>query len=242
MNRLLTIIIFCVLIVFTTYQPVWAQDGIVGNGQIEKQQRSVGAFTKLNARIGVRVRISTGDAGKVDVEGESNVLEYVVTSVKNGELTVMLDEHKHFRQTKTVTVTIHIAKLDQILIRTGSSLQSDLPIQADNLTLAVETGSKLTASITAKTLDLTVRDGSRASLQGNVAEADIHMSGAGNLDAEKLTIARSDVKLDGASRANIHVTESLQASADGVSSLVYSGNPTVKSQDVSGLSKIRKRG
>ncbi|GAB3693172.1 hypothetical protein GCM10027592_12760 [Spirosoma flavus] len=227
---------------FIGIQIAFAQDDIVGNGQIVKQQRTVGSFTKLNVRIGTRVRIVSGDATKAELEGESNVLEHVLTDVKNGELTVMLNNHKHFKQTKGVTVTIHVAKLDRAMVSTGSSIQSELPIQGDKLALVVETGSKLTATITAKNLDLTVKDGSRATLQGNVAEAEIHLSGAGHLDAEKLTVARSKVKLEGASHADIHVTESLAASADGVSTLTYSGNPTVKSQEVSGLSKIKKRG
>ncbi|MBD2700993.1 DUF2807 domain-containing protein [Spirosoma sp. BT702] len=224
------------------FQIASAQDEIVGNGEIVKQQRTISSFTKLNVRIGTRVRIVSGDATKAELEGESNILEHVITDVKNGELTVMLNNHKRFKQTKGVTVTIHVAKLDRAMVSTGSSIQSELPIQADQLTLVVETGSRMTATVSAKTLDLTVRDGSRATLQGNVAEADINLSGAGNLNAEKLTVARSEVKLDGASHADIHVTESLAASADGVSTLTYSGNPTVKSQEVSGLSKIRKRG
>ncbi|GAB3538784.1 head GIN domain-containing protein [Spirosoma fluminis] len=217
-------------------------NAIVGNGEIVKQQRTVGSFDKLNVRVGMRVRIVTGDAGTADLEGESNILEHVVTEVKNGELTVMLAQNKSYNQTKGVTVTIHVPKLDRILVSTGCTVESELPIKSNNLTATVETGSRLTAPIAAKTLKLIVRDGSRASLQGKTTEADIQMSGAGNLDASKLTVARADIRLDGASRADIHVTETLTAEADGVSTVNYTGNPTVKSQIANGLSRIRKQG
>ena len=153
----------------------------------------------------------------------------------------MLEQNKSYKQTKGVTVTIHVAKLQQVQVSTGCSVESELPVQADNLIATVETGSRLTAPVSAKTLKLRVRDGSRANLQGTVSEADIQLSGAGNLDANKLTVARATVRLDGASRADIHVTETLSASADGVSTLNYAGNPTVTSQEATGLSKIRKQ-
>ncbi|WP_338875359.1 head GIN domain-containing protein [Spirosoma sp. SC4-14] len=219
-----------------------AQDGgIVGNGQMVTQQRTIGSFHKLTVRVGMRVRIAAGNASQAELEGESNVLPHVVTQVKNGELTVMLNENTHFKNTKGVTVTIHVPQLDQIIVSTGCSVNSDRPILATNLTATVETGSSLTAPVTAKSLKLTVREGSKASLQGTVADATIRMSGAGKLDADKLTIERADIKIDGASQANVHVTKTLAATADGVSSITYSGNPAVTTKEATGLSKIRQR-
>ena len=235
-------IAFTLVFVLLLSQINYGQNGLVGNGQIVKQQRTIGSFSKLAVRVGMRVRIVSGDAGKADLEGESNILEHVVTDVKNGELTVMLSEKQTFKQTKTVTVTIHVAKLSQIMVSTGCSLESDLPIQSESLATTVETGSRLAATITTKKLELTVKEGSQANLQGTATEADIHLSGAGKLQADKLTIGHATVELDGASRADIHVTETLSASAGGVSTLNYTGNPTVKSQETNGMSKIRKQG
>ncbi|UFH54915.1 head GIN domain-containing protein [Spirosoma sp. KNUC1025] len=223
-------------------QITFAQNGIVGNGQVVTQQRTVSSFSKLAVRVGMRVRIIAGDAGKAELEGESNVLTHVITDVKNGELTVMLSDKQTFKQTKTVTVTIHVAKLSQILISTGCSVESDLPIQSESLTTSVETGSRLITAIGTQKLNLTVKEGSQATLRGTAKEATVHLSGAGKLEADKLTIARATIDLNGASRADVHVTETLSASADGVSVLNYTGNPTVKSQEATGMSRIKKQG
>ena len=240
MKILKTAFFFALTVILS--QGVYAQNSITGNGQIVKQQRTIGNFNKLTVRVGMRVRIETGNAGTADLEGESNILEHVVTEVKNGELTVMLAQNKSYNQTKGVTVTIHVAALENILVSTGCSVESDLPIQATNLTASIETGSRLTAPVSVKNLKLTVKDGSQANIQGTATEATIRLTGAGKLTADKLTIARADVQLDGASRADIHVTETLSASADGVSTVNYTGNPTVKSMETNGLSKIRKQG
>lgn len=232
---------FLILLTIALRQSIYAQGQIEGNGQVIQQQRNVATFYKLAVRIGMRVRITPGDPSKAELEGESNILKHIVTEVKNNELTIMLEKDKSFNQSKTVTVTIHVAKLDQVEVSTGCSVESTLPIQSDNLSATVETGSRLTAPITTQKLALTVKDGSQANLQGTVTEADIHLSGAGKLSADKLTIARATIQLDGASRADIHVTETLSASANGVSTINYTGSPTIKSQEVSGMSKIRKQ-
>lgn len=232
------------LLVLTLFisQAVNAQNAIVGNGQITKEQRTLDTFDKLTVRVGMRVKITTGDAAVAELEGESNILEHVITDVKNGELTVMLAPNKSYNQTKGVTVTIHVAKLDQVQVSTGCTVESDLPIRAGTLTATVETGSRLTAPVNVKKLMLTVKDGSQASLEGTAAEADIRLSGAGKLNANKLSIKQASLHLNGASRADVHVTGTLSAVADGVSVLNYSGNPTVKSQEANGLSKISKQG
>lgn len=236
--------ITCIILLFlaSLAQASYAQSQITGNGQIVKQQRSLGAFDKLNVRVGITVRITKGDEATAELEGESNILEYVQTDVRNGELTVMLKPNQSYNQTKGVAVTIHVSELHQIQVSTGCAVESELPIKARTLTATVETGSRLTASVDTRTLHLTVRQGSQAKLQGSADEADIRLSGAGKLEADQLTIDRAIVRLDGASNANLHITKTLSATADGVSTISYRGNPTITAQHITGLSKIRKQG
>ena len=217
------------------------QPQIVGNGDFVTRQRPLAPFNKLNVRVGMHVIITKGNEALATLEGDSNILEYVQTDVSNGELTVMLKPNQSYNQKKGVTVTLHVRDLDQLTVSTGCVVESDLAIRSKNLTATVETGSKLTAPIDAKNLNLTVRQGSQAILDGSATEADIHLSGAGKLDASQLTISRATVRLNGASNASLHVTKTLSATADGISTVSYRGNPTVTAQQATGLSTIEKR-
>ncbi len=218
------------------------QPQIVGNGDVVTRQRPLTPFHKLTVRVGMHVIITKGNEALATLEGDSNILDHVQTDISNGELTVMLKPNQSYNQKKGVTVTLHVRDLDQLLISTGCTVESDLAIRARNLTATVETGSRLTAPIDAKTLNLTVRQGSQAQLDGSATEADIRLSGAGKLDADKLTISRATVRLDGASNASLHVTKTLSATADGISTIRYRGNPTITTQQITGLSKIQKEG
>ncbi len=231
----------CASLLTLTGAMAQTQPQIVGNGDVVTKQRPLAPFHKLNVRVGMHVIITKGNEAIATLEGDSNILDHVQTDIKDGELTVMLKPNQSYNQQKGVTVTLHVRDLDQIMISTGCVVESDLAIRAKNLMATVEMGSKLTAPIDAKTLNLTVRQGSQAKLDGSVSEADIRLSGAGKLDADKLTIHRATVRLDGASNATLYVTKTLSATADGISTISYRGNPTVTSQQITGLSKIQKQ-
>lgn len=233
--------VICASLLTLTAATAQNQPQIVGNGNVVTQQRPLGAFSKLNVRVGMHVVIAKGNEAIATLEGDSNILEFIQTDISNDELTIMLKPNQSYNQKKGTTVTIHVRDLDQITVSTGCVVESSLPIRSKNLTATVETGSKLITAIDAKSLTLTVRQGSQATLEGSASDADIRLSGAGKLDADQLTISRATVQLNGASSASLHVTKTLSATADGISTVSYRGNPTVTEQRMTGLSKIQKQ-
>jgi hypothetical protein len=66
-------------------------------------------------------------------------------------------------------------------------------------------------------------------------------SQAGTYDAANLESRVATVSVDGAARAIVNVSESLDASASGASSITYSGNPTV-SESTSGVGSVTPAG
>jgi hypothetical protein len=213
---------------------------IVGNNQIVQQERTVGSFDRLTVDFAMKVRITEGDPAKAQVEGESNVLPYVTVAVKNGELTIGLSRSAKFKEVEHVTVTIHRAALTEIRAKTACGIESDLPIKAEKLTVVLDEACTLTTPLAVGRLDARLEAACVLTANGTVNEVRFDLNGASKIYAEKLIIRKADVDLEGASQATLHVTDELSASAEGVSTLRYSGNPTVRSQRTGGLSKIRR--
>jgi hypothetical protein len=65
--------------------------------------------------------------------------------------------------------------------------------------------------------------------------------GASHLKAEGLAAKRGKVHCEGVGNAAVTVSEQLDASADGASSVSYGGSPKVK-QKTSGVGSVTKRG
>ncbi len=70
----------------------------------------------------------------------------------------------------------------------------------------------------------------------------IDIAGAGNYRAGGLESRYADLDLAGAAHAEVWITESIDAEANGASSIKYYGEPHVKNVDSSGASSIKKIG
>ena len=66
------------------------------------------------------------------------------------------------------------------------------------------------------------------------------MSGAGEMEAEKLAVRRAVVDLSGTGHAAITATEALNASISGVGQVDYYGNPGKVTESISGLGRLKK--
>ncbi|MFD2573145.1 head GIN domain-containing protein [Spirosoma soli] len=240
------IVAFCITLLS---QLTMAQSG---TAQLVKRPHQVGTYDKLNVRFALQIRITEGDADAVEVEAEPEMQDRVQVGVKNGELTVEIPEDRMLynetksrkggtnRNSKPVMVTIHVARLSQIKAAVACTIESSLPIKSDQLAITLKRASSLTAPIAVQTLTINADEASKLNLEGTAQKATIVCQQASRLNADKLTIGSANIKLQGSSNATVHVTETLSASADGVSTLTYSGNPKVESEVTTGLSKIRR--
>ena len=242
MNTLRTTMLIALV---ACYRPLFAQvntstEGIVGNRQIVNENRTVGTYDRLLVDLAVNVRITEGDPTKAELEGEQNVLPYVTVAVSKGELTIGLSRQAKFKETKPVTVTIHRANLQAIKATTACSIVSDLSIDVPQLTVTLQEACKLTAPLQVQQLNVDLTAASSVTLRGKADKATFQVEAASHVAAEELTIANAYLVLNGASRAVVHVTETLSASANGVSTIRYSGNPTVTTRQATGLSTIKR--
>ncbi len=230
------------LLIFSA--PLFAQrtgDGIVGSRNITEETRTVASYDRLLVDYTINVRIADGEPGTVLLSGEDNVLPYVQIAVNNGELSVGLSRKANFKDTRPVTVTIHRAALRSIQAKTACTITADVPVVADQLTVSLDEASRLTADLAVQQLTVTLQAASSVTLRGKAQRASFQLEGASRVAAEQLRIAKADLTLNGASHANIDVTDNLSASADGVSKITYSGSPTIDAQRTAGLSTIKRR-
>lgn len=81
---------------------------------------------------------------------------------------------------------------------------------------------------------------SRAEVHGLADELRANISGASKLDADDLWVKNMHITVSGASKAEVNVTDSLWAQANGASKIEYQGNPSVQQSISLGASKIHR--
>jgi hypothetical protein len=213
-------------------------EGLVGNNQFITLKRQIGHFDRLQVTYALKVNIQEGDADWLELKGESNVLPYVNVENKNGELRVSLSRKIPIKESKAITLTIHTNKLKQIQASMACLIKADVPLVADLLTVQLDTASALEATLAVKRLELRLSASSRANLQGAATEAQISLVGACTLTADQLVVSRLSSRLSNVSKATITVKDQLSARLESISTLTYSGRPTVDYQQTDDMSKL----
>ena len=216
---------------------VWASSLMGANGQdaptdpgLTIQKRSVAAFNCLHVRSAMQVSIRDGSPDQIEFTCQNYVVPYVRIRVKDGELIVKLSRPIRRKGTRAVLVTLHNGNLTRIRAGQAASIESDVPLQSDQLAISLKGASGLAAPLTVNRLSVALEDASGAALRGTTSGAFFNLTGASQLSAEGLSIANLNIHLLKASQASVWVSDTLSASAGGVSVLTYRGTPAVIAQ------------
>jgi hypothetical protein len=192
--------------------------GLRGSGVSATVARDVPAFTGVELSCHCALRLRAQASQSVSITGDDNIVPTIETEVRDGTL--------HIRATRAYREKIHLTLNIEVpeLARLAFS-------GAGEIDLAGLRGDKL---------DLTVSGAGSVLAEGRVRELDMRLSGAGSISAKKLEAEIVRATLSGAGSIDTYASQQLDATASGVGSITYLGNPTQVSTRMSGIGKITK--
>ncbi len=192
--------------------------GIKGNGHIVTDQRPVGEFTEIAASGPVSVEWHSGSPS-LSITTDENLLRYIDNHVSGG--TLRFHNRDHVRPTHGIKVVVSSAHLN------GADLRGAVDLIAKNLSgLKFYTRAAGASDIT---------------LDGNVDEFLVDLTGAADLRASKLQTRTTVISSTGASDATVFVTEALRVSITGAGDVNYFGHPKTVEKHVTGAGSIRHK-
>jgi hypothetical protein len=111
-------------------------------------------------------------------------------------------------------------------------------MEAGKTTAEISGASRVTGQIVAENTDIIVSGASRCELSGSAADVTYDVSGASQVINRDFQIKNADATVSGASKAAINPSGTLSVDMTGASTLEYYGNPTLKTVNVTGSSKL----
>lgn len=178
---------------------------------------------------------------EVSLRFPESLTDKVVAKVENGTLKISMD-HSKLSKWKGITAYISSPNIESIKLRGVANLESQTVISGDKLNVEVEGISSVDCDIDVKNLRLAVEGTSEVELNGKAQNAKIQLEGKSSLDAFDCVFRNCRANLSGINEADIFVTDSLWATADGLSEIEYKGNPIFVSENaLSKWSEITKR-
>jgi Putative auto-transporter adhesin, head GIN domain len=182
-----------------------SSDALPGAGAVTSETRPVPQFTEIEVRGGIKLELTIGTPGTVEVTAQQNLLAITTTNVSDRRLTV--DTDRSFSSTSGITVKVTTAEITALVL-VGGATGSAEQIVAGALNVRAEAGATLTMSGRAESLDLTATGGAMLKL--------------GDFTATNATIT-----LAGGAQATVGVTQAVKGSATGGAVLTVRGHPPV---------------
>lgn len=192
------------------------------------QVREVSDFQELELDGIGTLMLQQGDVESLTIEAEEKVLNRISTEVRRGQLIIQPD--RSFRTNEPVTYYLTARRLSSIDV-SGSARVEGTDFSADTLHLSASGSASIAiGNLTATSLDVEGSGSAGFELGGTADQQKVALGGSGVYAAGNLVSRVASVATDGAAQATVQVSESLNASAGGASSITYIGNPQVQQQ------------
>ena len=191
--------------------------GIRGNGRIETDDRTISAFSEIDAGGGFEIEWQSGSPA-LRITTDENLLSYVESDVSGD--TLRLRTQEQIWPTHGIKVVISSPT------RTAARIRGAVRLTAKQLT-----GPKFA---------LEGSGASRVLLDGTVHELLADMTGASELDASGLQTKTAEISTTGAGDAEVAVAETLKVAITGAGKVSYSGNPTIE-KHITGAGSVKRR-
>jgi len=208
-------IVFLTVFIVVAFGCRWV--GIRGNGDIQTDDRTVSAFTEIDAGGAFEIEWRNGSPA-LQITTDENLLSHIKSDVSGD--TLLLRTNDQIWPTHGIKVVISSPT------RIAARIRGAVKLTANRLT-----GPKFA---------LEASGASRVSLDGKIDELLADMTGASELEASGLQTKIAEISTTGAADAEIAVAEKLKVAITGAGKVSYSGNPAVE-KHITGAGSVHRR-
>lgn len=234
-------------------------------GAFAQEQVSISRFqgekiTAIKVIGAFEVTARQGESTGISVSIPARLAQKLILTLKNGELLLSMEGKGKWKKNDKCKAEITVSSLEKIELSGACSLDFSKEITTDNFKaeiigassvtlnnpihvkqeakITLTGASKLSGQLTSQELICEILGASQLTLSGESEQGKIKVVGASHAYLDKFLINIAEIKVTGASKADIHVVKKLSAEAYGVSSIAYTGDPEIIKMETAGISKI----
>lgn len=209
----------------------------------QKEARDLDPFHKISIALAANVYLESAQRQSLEIEADKELLQHLITEVKNGELQIKLDKAwQNKRWKSTPTIYISLPELEALKVAGSATVQTENTFRSKQLALAVTGSGSIRMPLEADDLDLKVTGSGDMNLQGQAENTRIRISGSGEVNAPSLRVQSCEIRISGSGDCQIWAEEALTARISGSGRVLYSGSPQQLNVQSSGSGKVVKAG
>ncbi|MGG5487016.1 head GIN domain-containing protein [Gaetbulibacter sp. PBL-D1] len=213
---------------------------IKGNGNMTTITRSTSDYDGIKCAGSFDYILVAGTEGNITIEGEENLLEYIVTEVKGGNLIVKTENNVNLRTSKgkTIKITIPFKDINNVSLAGSGDLWNEDKITSTNLDVALAGSGDVVLNVEASSIVGKLTGSGDLTLKGNTNELEAKVSGSGDFHGFNLQSNHTNVAVAGSGDAEVVSNISLKARVAGSGDIEYRGNPKTEDTKVAGSGSI----
>lgn len=235
------ILLFLTVIMLTATSCRWfGYKRVVGNGNLETQDRPVERAERIKLAGSYDVEITQGPTTSVKVEADENILPFILTRSEDGFLIIKSKDHVSLSTDNTIKIFITTPKLEQVnLAGSGNIIGKSKFTGGDKLTLKIAGAGDMKMEVNTPSIEAEIAGSGSMTLTGETRDQRIRISGVGDYIGEALKSENAVVKIAGSGNVKLFAAATLDVNIAGVGSVFYKGSPAVK-QHVAGSGEVKK--
>jgi len=202
--------------------------------------RKISSFDKISVNSVIKVELYQSNSNEIEIYTENVPTEKVISKIRNGELTLDLENRKKGWDNIEITVKVPFKELTEITTSTASSLSSKETLKLDKLDISMGEASQVNLSLECNTLDVAVGSAARLHLEGTCKSLEAHINSAAQLNAYELKVIDADIRANSMAKVKVNVKNNLHISANSMAKVTYMGKPANLQETKSSMASIRQ--
>lgn len=153
MKKTITFLLFATLSISLHSQ--WGGKTIKGNGTMTTDNRSVGDYESIGVSGWFDVELVSGKEGKLELKGESNLLEHVVTSVSNGKLSIKVEKGYNLKPSKMsggISIIVPVESIDAVALSGSGDIVGKTTIKTSDFKTSMSGSGDISLDIQAESI------------------------------------------------------------------------------------------
>ena len=235
-------ILLIVALMFATVSHAqwWGNKKVKGNGNMTTETRSTGEYDGVKCAGSMDYILVAGAEGKIKLEGESNLLEYIITEIKGNDLIIKVEKGVNLSPSwnKTIKVTIPFKDISSVSLAGSGDLWNEDKITASDFNVSLAGSGDMILNIEATSVQGSLAGSGDITLKGNTNNLSLRLAGSGDIHAFGLQSNHTEASIAGSGDIEVVSNQSLKARVSGSGDIEYKGKPSKEDTKVSGSGSI----
>ena len=219
---------------------------------MKTETRSIESFDKINFKDFGTLILTQGEQESLTIEADEDLIDDLISEVRNGTLHLGLDDDWVSRVGKLVSSVFSSANgkvnyyltfvsLEKINASGKCNLKCE-SLKSDSLKVNVSGYGNLNiGQLETDTLKVNISGRGDFKAAGTVGQQEINISGSGDYATPELNSQSTRIAISGQGDATVRAAENLDITISGVGHVNYYGQPKIR-QTISGLGKSQRLG